>query len=160
MSQDDRGRVRIRCACGWETSGTEDEAAGAAIEHGLRVHNMAATRDQVLATAEPLANEPADAPADEPADQPIVVDAPDAGRYEARLDGTVVGFSEYRRVGERIVFLHTEVDEAYEGRGFGSRLARGALDDARARGLRVSAKCPFIAAYLRRHRDYDDIVAR
>jgi predicted GNAT family acetyltransferase len=44
--------------------------------------------------------------------------------------------------------------------GVGSRLARGALEDARARGLKVTVVCPFITAYLRRHPgEYEDLVS-
>jgi len=88
-----------------------------------------------------------------------IVDAPEAGRYEARLGSQVVGVSEYRRVGDRVVFLHTEVDPALEGRGVGSRLAAGALDDVRSRGLRVTARCPFIAAFIQRHSEYAELLA-
>lgn len=88
-----------------------------------------------------------------------VEDNPAEHRYEARLGDRIVGISVYRVIRGRVVFLHTEVDEAMEGRGIGSRLASGALDDVRARGLRVTAKCPFIAAYLRRHHEYDDLIA-
>ena len=38
-----------RCACGWEVSGPEDVVVDATIDHGKRIHNMEATRDQVLA---------------------------------------------------------------------------------------------------------------
>ena len=38
-----------RCTCGWEVSGSEDEVVAATIEHGRRIHNMEATRDDVLA---------------------------------------------------------------------------------------------------------------
>ena len=38
-----------RCVCGWEVSGALDEVVDATIDHGLRIHNMEATRDQVLA---------------------------------------------------------------------------------------------------------------
>jgi predicted small metal-binding protein len=41
--------MRLRCACGWETSGTEDEVVAAAAQHGEQVHNMRPTRDEVLA---------------------------------------------------------------------------------------------------------------
>ena len=92
--------------------------------------------------------------------QLVVADNPDASRYEGRLDGHVVAFSEYELRGDVIVFLHTEVDPAFEGRGFGSVLASSSLDDVRARGLRVVARCPFIAAYIRRHRAYGDLLAR
>lgn len=80
-----------------------------------------------------------------------IVDAPDVQRYEARIDGRVVGFAEYRRVANRIVFHHTEMDPGFEGRGIGSRLASGALEDALAQGLRIIVDCPFIGAYLKRH---------
>jgi predicted small metal-binding protein len=41
----------VRCACGWQISGPEADVVAATIEHGLRVHNMAATRDEVLKMA-------------------------------------------------------------------------------------------------------------
>ena len=88
-----------------------------------------------------------------------VVDNPAERRYEAQLDGRVVGVSEYDLAGDRIVFLHTEVDPSVEGLGIGSRLAQGALDDVRRRGLKAVPECPFIAAWLKRHRDYADVVA-
>ena len=45
--------IRLRCACGWETSGTEEKVLAAATEHGERVHNMRPTRNEVLAMAIP-----------------------------------------------------------------------------------------------------------
>jgi predicted GNAT family acetyltransferase len=89
-----------------------------------------------------------------------VRDNPERSRYEAHLDDAVAGFAAYRRRGDDIVvFTHTEVDPAFEGRGVGSALARTALDDVRARGLKVIAMCPFISAYIRRHPDYADLQA-
>jgi hypothetical protein len=160
--------IRVRCACGWETSGPEDEVVASVQEHGRRVHNMAATRDEVLAMAmdprEPDAS-PEDASPDKRAPEDVssealrILDEPKASRYEAWLGDQLVAFSEYRRAGDRVVFLHTEVEPELEGRGIGSRLAAGALDDVRARGLRVTAHCPFIRGYLRRHPEYGDLVA-
>ena len=46
---DDDRQFTNRCACGWEISGSEDEVVDATIEHGRRIHNMEASRDQVLA---------------------------------------------------------------------------------------------------------------
>jgi predicted small metal-binding protein len=43
--------LRVRCACGWETSGSEEEVIAATGDHGLRVHNMRATREEILAMA-------------------------------------------------------------------------------------------------------------
>ena len=59
-----------------------------------------------------------------------------------------------------IVLVHTEVAPAVEGRGVGSRLVSAALDDIRARGLRLVPICPFVRAYLGRHPEYADLLAR
>jgi predicted GNAT family acetyltransferase len=76
-------------------------------------------------------------------------------RYEARVDGDVAGFTEFELTGHAIVFVHTEVDPAFEGRGVGSALAKGALDDALGRGdRRVKVVCPFLRAWVARHPDY------
>jgi predicted GNAT family acetyltransferase len=90
----------------------------------------------------------------------VVADNPAAGRYEALLDGRVVAYSEYRTIRNRVVFTHTQVDPALEGRGIGSRLAAGVFDDLRARGITARIKCPFLAAYLGRHPEDGDVVAR
>jgi hypothetical protein len=82
-----------------------------------------------------------------------VVDSPDLGRYEARVDGELAGFAQYRVEGRRITIFHAEVDPAFEGRGVGSQLAKEALDDVGRQGLELVPRCPFIAAYVRRHPD-------
>ena len=86
-----------------------------------------------------------------------VADAPQAHRYEARAGDDLAGTAAYVRTPEVIAFIHTEVGDSYEGRGIGSALARTALDDARAQGLQVLAICPFIAGWLARHPEYDDL---
>ncbi len=82
-----------------------------------------------------------------------VVDVPEEGRYELRLGGHLIGLAAYRRRDGRIAFTHTEVDESCAGRGFGSRLAAAALEDARGQGLEIVPLCPFIAHYIERHRE-------
>ncbi len=88
-----------------------------------------------------------------------VVDVPQASRYELRLGGRLIGLAAYRRRNGRIAFTHTEVDESCEGRGFGSRLAAAALEDARRQGLEVVPLCPFIAHYIERRPEYEKLVA-
>jgi predicted GNAT family acetyltransferase/glutaredoxin len=82
-----------------------------------------------------------------------VVDVPEKSRYELRLDGRLIGLAVYRRRNGRIVFTHTEVDEACSGRGFGTRLAQEAVADARRQGLEIVPLCPFIANYVEKHPD-------
>jgi predicted GNAT family acetyltransferase len=88
-----------------------------------------------------------------------VTDNAAESRYEITVDGERAGFAQYRLRPGEIVFTHTEVGEAYEGKGIGSALARGALDDARAKGLAVVPLCPFIKGWIDKHPDYADIVA-
>jgi predicted GNAT family acetyltransferase len=101
-------------------------------------------------------------PVDTPAAEPRlrIVDNPEKRRYEAILGDRVVGFAEYRPVTGRRIFTHTEVDPAFEGRGYGSRIARAALDDVRAHGLKATVHCPFINEFVEQHRGYDEIILR
>ena len=80
-------------------------------------------------------------------------------RFEARLDGELVGSAFYDTADDVIVFTHTEVDDAVEGKGVGSALARAALDAVRADGRRkVVARCPFIKGWIDRHPAYQDLL--
>src|SRR6476469_6234967 len=87
-----------------------------------------------------------------------VVDHPDQLRYVISVDGAPAGAAAYVLRGGRRIFVHTEVDPAYEGKGLGSRLAHDALELARASGRPIVPLCPFIAAYLGRHPEYQDLV--
>jgi NAD+ kinase len=88
-----------------------------------------------------------------------VVDSFEHQRYEVILGGEVAGVLHYRRHGGEIELMHTEIDQAFEGRGLASRLAAGALDDARNRGTPVVVTCPFVNSYLERHPEYADLLA-
>lgn len=83
-----------------------------------------------------------------------------AHRYEITLDGQPAGFAEYRLKDSVVLFTHTEIDEALEGHGLGSTLARYALDDVRQQGLKAAPLCRFIAGYIDRHPEYQDLVAQ
>ena len=129
----------LRCICGWETTGSVDEVVAATDEHGRRVHNMAASRDEILGRVETIADNPA------------------AERYELHQGGRLAAVAEYRTIRGIRVFHHTEVDPEFEGQGVGSRLARYVLDDVRTRGDRIRIKCPFLLAFIKRHPEYADL---
>jgi predicted GNAT family acetyltransferase len=79
-------------------------------------------------------------------------------RFEAFVDGTLAGFSEYVLSDGVITFTHTEVDDAFEGHGVGSALVRESLDQVRTSGtLRVRPLCPFVRAWIEHHPDYQDL---
>jgi predicted GNAT family acetyltransferase len=78
-------------------------------------------------------------------------------RFEVVLDGQVA-FAEYQLVDRGIILPHTVVPEAFEGKGVGSALAKAALGYARERQLKVIPLCPFIAGYIRKHPEWNDIV--
>ncbi|WP_440302796.1 GNAT family N-acetyltransferase [Intrasporangium sp.] len=86
-----------------------------------------------------------------------VLDVPERGRYEIVRDGQVLGFAAYQKANRLIVFTHTEVDPSLEGQGIGGRLIQGALDDVRTQGLPVLPICPFVHAWMGRHRDSADL---
>ena len=83
---------------------------------------------------------------------------PDQHRFEVAVDGRVAGFADYESRHGTITFTHTEVDDAHEGQGLGTELARAALDSARESGLSVLPRCPFIADWIKRHPDYVSLV--
>lgn len=86
-----------------------------------------------------------------------VTDNRTVGRYELPVEGRTA-FLDYVRDGKRVVLVHTEVPAEIEGRGHGTRLVRGVLDLARARGERVVPRCHFVKSFLKHHPDYADVV--
>jgi len=79
----------------------------------------------------------------------------DKSRYELFYGGELAGFAEYVETGDRADFVHTEIDKAFGGKGLGGVLAKGALDDATARGKAIVTTCPFIKGYVDKHPEYD-----
>jgi predicted GNAT family acetyltransferase len=84
----------------------------------------------------------------------------DRGRFEIAVDGKRVGLTRYVEDDGRRIFFHTEVDEAFSGEGLASVLVRQALDATRDEGLRIVPVCPYVAAYVKRHHDWDDLLDR
>lgn len=92
-------------------------------------------------------------------DQVVVVHNVDKHRYEVREGDVTAGFTQYRLPdADHVDFVHTEVDPAYNGRGLASRLVAEALADVRDTGKRIIPHCPYVAGWLERHHDFDDLV--
>lgn len=88
-----------------------------------------------------------------------VTDAPEAKRFEARIDGKLAGFIQYEMRPDAVELVHTQVLDEFEGKGVGSVLVRRVLDDIRSRDGKIIPTCPFVAEYIRRHPDYLNVVA-
>jgi uncharacterized protein len=90
-------------------------------------------------------------------ESPQVVHDPAARHFEVRADAGVAMLTYVQR-GDVLDLMHTRVPPELEGQGYGAALAKAALDYARANGLKVIPTCPFVHAYLRRHKEYADLV--
>jgi uncharacterized protein len=88
-----------------------------------------------------------------------VVDVPEKGRFEVRIDDRVVGLASYHVDGGTMTLPHTEVDPSMGGRGIGTILVAGVLDSARERGLHVLPYCSFVRHYIEQHPETVDLVA-
>lgn len=82
-----------------------------------------------------------------------------AKRYEFDL-GDDMALVEYIETPDFMVLTHTEVPARYEGQGIGSELVRSVLEDVRARNKQIIPQCPFIAAYIYRHPEWEDVVLK
>ena len=88
-----------------------------------------------------------------------VINNVDFQRYEVQVEGKTA-YAAYQLRDTTLILDHTEVPTALGGRGIGGHLAKAALEDARTRGLRVDPRCSFIAAYIKKHPEYDELVTR
>jgi predicted GNAT family acetyltransferase len=91
--------------------------------------------------------------------EPSVRNADDRSRYELIVDDQVIGIADYRVDGDVVIFPHTEIATHLRGQGFGELLVRGAMDDVRATGRKVVARCWFVADFLDANPEYTDLRA-
>jgi uncharacterized protein len=92
------------------------------------------------------------------AEAPAFTDNPEESRYEMHVPGALAGFVTYHRHGQAISLQHTEVEPAFQGAHLATHLARFTLDDARKRDLAVLPFCPYISSWIKKHREYTDLV--
>ena len=85
-------------------------------------------------------------------------DNPAKSRFEL-IESGETAFAAYEQDGDTMTFTHTIVPPVLEGQGIASRLVAYALGEARERGLKVRAACSFVADYIERHPEMQDLLA-
>lgn len=86
-----------------------------------------------------------------------VIHKPEENRFELTVEGHLAVL-DYTLKGNTMVFLHTGVPPAIEGRGLGASLVKTGLEYARDNGLKVKSMCWFVSKYIRRHKEYQDLL--
>jgi len=86
-----------------------------------------------------------------------VIDNKTHHRFELVVEGHLAA-AYYKVEGNLISFIHTEVPPELSGKGVGSRLVQGALDEVRAAGMKVIPVCPFVKAWIGKHPEYKDLL--
>src|SRR6185312_7989109 len=82
--------------------------------------------------------------------------AKEADRFTISVDGTVAGFTEFSDSDGKRTFPHTEVDDAFQGRGLASILIGEALEQTKAEGLQIVPVCSMVVAYVEKHPEFAD----
>ncbi|GAA4095508.1 GNAT family N-acetyltransferase [Actinomadura miaoliensis] len=91
---------------------------------------------------------------------PVVERADEKNRYEILVDGELVGLAAYLDRGAQRVFYHTEINDAFSGKGLAARLVQHALTDTRDNGKRIVPVCPYVAKFVKKHDEFDDATDR
>lgn len=84
----------------------------------------------------------------------------ESDKFTVSVEGQTVGHTVYTDEGSSRVFPHTEVDDAFGGRGLATVLIGEALAQTKAEGMRIVPMCPTVAAYIEKHSEYADITDR
>src|SRR6266513_1688213 len=80
-------------------------------------------------------------------------------RFELRV-GEDLSVIDYRLSPGKLVIYHTEVPPQLRGRGIAGRMTRAALDFARSENLQVEPRCSYAAAFIQKHMEYSDLLAK
>ena len=86
-------------------------------------------------------------------------DNQEESQFETTIDGHVALSAYDLEEPNRIVFTHTEVPEALSGRGLAGAIVKFALDCAREKKLTVVPQCAYVASFIKRHPEYEDLLA-
>ncbi|BBZ19877.1 GNAT family N-acetyltransferase [Mycolicibacterium gadium] len=80
----------------------------------------------------------------------------EADRFTISVDGTVAGFTQISDTDGQRTFPHTEMDDAFQGRGLASILIGEALQQTKDEGLRIVPVCSMVRSYVEKHPEFDD----
>lgn len=81
-------------------------------------------------------------------------------QFEAEIDGEKALIGYRLEDDETFNLLHTEVPEKFEGKGVGSALVKQTLEQIKDAGKKIIPSCPFVAAYIKRHSEYQELVKK
>ena len=87
----------------------------------------------------------------------VMIHNPEKSRFEADLNGDIAVLV-YMKVGDTLIFHHTEVPEALEGQGIASQLAKFGLDYVKQNEITAAALCPFVKRYVEKHPEYQNLL--
>lgn len=79
-------------------------------------------------------------------------------QFEASLDGKTALIRYRTEADGTLNLFHTEVPDEFEGRGVGSHLVKAALEQIKADNVKINPSCPFVAAFVKRHSEYQNLV--
>ena len=88
----------------------------------------------------------------------LIRDNVEQGRFELEVDGRIV-FADYGRQGDLLAIYHVEAPRPLRGTGAAGRLMQGVVEAARQEGRKIVPYCGYAAAWIRRHREYADVLA-
>ncbi|MCK0145522.1 N-acetyltransferase [Arenibacter sp. F26102] len=88
-----------------------------------------------------------------------LIDNTEGKQYEYQIDG-VIAKIEYKKAKDKIYLTHTEVPKELEGKGVASSLVKQVLEDVETKGLTLVPMCPFVAAYIKRHPEWKELILK
>lgn len=88
-----------------------------------------------------------------------VTDNQEQSRFELHVDGRLAAYSDYESEPGTRAFVHTVTKEEFQGQGLAGKLAAASLDATRAEGLLVAPYCPYVRGYIKKHPEYQDLIA-
>lgn len=80
-------------------------------------------------------------------------------RFETRI-GEEFGYIDYRFYKGNLAFMHTFIPDVARGNGVAGELAKFGLEYAKKQNLKIMLYCPFVASYVKRHPEYNELINR